>query len=150
MIIKNKFINSRMKSNVFFSWGFVLWTDSLVSDKFCDLTVTETPLHPQHSLWIVLWDPWGRGVRPSSSLFTTLHKIPGKYWCAVRFAWNWPTDLSDVWEDERGRGEWLSACTMFSLGATCYRRAGCLIGDNMSALTPASLLISSWKEDWSL
>lgn len=44
LVMKKKSINNRIKSDVF-SWGFVLWTDSLVSDKFCDLIVTEAPLH---------------------------------------------------------------------------------------------------------
>lgn len=48
------------------------------------------------------------------------------------------------------RWERLSAYTLFSFGAICYRKAGCLIGDNAQHWPPASLLISCWEEEWSL
>lgn len=83
-----------------------------MSEKFRDWIVTETPLHQQCDLWIVLWDPRGRGVCPSAPLFPSLHKIPREYWCAVTSSWNVPTHLSDIWEDECRRV--VSAQTKFS------------------------------------
>lgn len=106
--------------------------------------MTETPLHQQCDLWIVLWDPRGRGVCPSASLFPSLHRIPREHWCAVTSSWHVPTRLSDIWEDEYRRVVFAQAKFSF------YWKADCLTGNNTPALASACLLISSCREGWSM